>query len=108
MKLSRRKVSDVTVHGSPVIDGDDKDNKDAVVDGEDSPVSTDAAGIEWYVFVALEFLDASLRIFFSSKIVQGCTDAPGIFFWKIQQVFLSPTGEVNRVHFRSRGYRRTR
>jgi hypothetical protein len=81
-----------------VIDGNDKDNEDSVIEGEDRPVRTDAAGIERHVFVALEFLDTCLRVLFGGKLVQGCADPTGIFFWEIQEIFLSPAREVNCVH----------
>ena len=73
-------MSDVPVHRTAVIDGDDKDHENSVVDGEERTVRTDATGIERHMLVALEFLDTALRVFFCGKIVQCCTDAPGIFF----------------------------
>jgi hypothetical protein len=52
-----------------MIDGNDKDHEYAVVNGEDRPEAADATGIDRYVLVTLEFLDACLRVFFRGKIV---------------------------------------
>lgn len=80
--------SDIPVQGILVVDGDNEDHQDTVVDGEDCPVLADPAGVKRHLLVAFEFPDAGPGILFSCQFIENSPDAPGIFFWEIQQVLL--------------------
>ena len=96
------------VHGTAVIDGNDKDHQDPVIDREDCTVHADTAGAQRHLLVALEFFHKTCGVLFCGKVIERVAYTPGIFFWDGKEVLLGPAGKTDGVHVRSRVNRRTR
>ena len=88
----------VPVHRTPVIERDNKNDEHAMIDREDGTIPADPVGIERHLFMAFEFLYQRLWFGFRSQLVQGVTNPAGFFYRQVEDIFLRPSGQVDRVH----------